>query len=157
MKSCSPQSLVSLPFLPCYTANHGLHKFLCAFLQLPKAKSKYTDPHWRLLAVPFSHTPLVRPPHAIIPKKQCSVSACWALSELPPQEIHWCTSQTLHTCASVLLVSVCRRKYLTEVSPISELAPHHSTDTAHPQHKAAPQLLVSSSSPFARAGEMEEK
>lgn len=79
---------------------------------------------------------------------------------LLPQEIHWCVSQH-RPCTSVLLSSllvfVCRRKYLTEVFPISELAPYHSTDIAHPQHKAAPQLLVSSSTPFARAGEMEKK
>lgn len=134
-------------------ANHGLCKSLCAFVQLPKAKSNYTAPHRRLLAVPVSHTLPARPPRATTGRQKCSTSVYWALSEFPSQEIHWCTSQHRHY--PCLLLS--SWKYLTEVCPVSELAPHHSTDTAHAEQKAAPRLLVSSSTPFATAGEMEEK
>lgn len=74
------------------------------------------------------------------------------LSEFPPPRESTGAVHNRH-CRCVLLSSWL---LLAEesIDLVSESALHHSTDTAHPQHKAAPQLPVSSSVPCARTGEM---
>lgn len=103
----------------------------------------YTTPHWRLQAVPSSHTLLVRPPYAIVAWQLCSRKVHWALVWIStPQGIHWCSSQqTLQMCASVFLAPACRRKHWPGLWISSPPQHWHCSSPAQSSTLASSELL----------------
>lgn len=72
------------------------------------------------------------------------------LSEFPPPRE--CTG-ALHNTADVWLLPSWLLHAEGSIELLSESALHHSTDTAHPQHKAAPQLPMAPQSHVPGLGE----